>query len=298
MTSMPASLSARAMIFAPAVVTVEPRLRDDDPDLRWPWCASIWTCASPSSAHHRPGRTPAAPSRATSWRATDPLLLDCGPGVLGRLRELELYPRSIAITHFHLDHWGDLVPWAWLNAYGPQEHRIACTLWLPPGGRAQLEAFAAHWGTTGMFDEAFELQRVRAGRAVPGRRLRGRGLQPAALRPISYGFRVTQTGRRSRTRATPRRRTSSRRSRAEPTSSSARRRSAARTTTGTRAGTCPPTRRSPQPTARSSSRTGRSSSLPPTACRSRTTASSSTSRGWWPRRRPTRRSRRSSGPGC
>ena len=32
------------------------------------------------------------------------LLLDCGPGVLGRLRQLELYPPSIAITHFHLDH--------------------------------------------------------------------------------------------------------------------------------------------------------------------------------------------------
>ena len=71
------------------------------------------------------------------------LLLDCGPGVLGRLRELELYPASIAITHFHLDHWGDLVPWAWLNAYGPQEHRIACSLWLPPGGTGQLTAIGA-----------------------------------------------------------------------------------------------------------------------------------------------------------
>ncbi|MEX0673209.1 MAG: MBL fold metallo-hydrolase, partial [Gaiellaceae bacterium] len=41
------------------------------------------------------------------------LLLDCGPGVLARLREEEGWPRidAIAITHFHLDHWGDLVPW-------------------------------------------------------------------------------------------------------------------------------------------------------------------------------------------
>jgi ribonuclease BN (tRNA processing enzyme) len=45
------------------------------------------------------------------------VLLDCGPGVLGRLRENAEWPDvdAIAITHFHLDHWGDLVPWALLT---------------------------------------------------------------------------------------------------------------------------------------------------------------------------------------
>ena len=123
-----------------------------------------------------------------------PLLLDCGPGVLGRLRELELYPRSIAITHFHLDHWGDLVPWAWLNAYGPQEHRIACSLWLPPGGRGQLEEFASHWGNDGMFEEAFEVQEFE-----PGVPFRTAGFEVLACRLphydlISHGFRVTHNG--------------------------------------------------------------------------------------------------------
>ena len=49
------------------------------------------------------------------------LLLDCGPGVLSRLREAdEGWPRvdAIAITHFHLDHWGDIVPWVWGRMYG------------------------------------------------------------------------------------------------------------------------------------------------------------------------------------
>ena len=43
------------------------------------------------------------------------LLLDCGPGVLARLREREAWPQvdAIAITHFHVDHWGDIVPWVW-----------------------------------------------------------------------------------------------------------------------------------------------------------------------------------------
>jgi len=50
------------------------------------------------------------------------LLLDCGPGVLARLRANGGERVSAAaITHFHLDHWGDLVPWAWLNAYGPSD---------------------------------------------------------------------------------------------------------------------------------------------------------------------------------
>jgi ribonuclease BN (tRNA processing enzyme) len=125
----------------------------------------------------------------------DALLLDCGPGVLGRLRVLELYPRSIAITHFHLDHWGDLVPWAWLNAYGPQEHRIACSLWLPPGGKAQLEKFASHWGNEAMFDAAFELREFE-----PDVPFTTAGFQVQACRLphydlTSYGFRVQHGGR-------------------------------------------------------------------------------------------------------
>ena len=49
------------------------------------------------------------------------VLLDCGPGVLARLREWEEWPRvdAIAITHWHLDHWGDLVPWVWGAMFGP-----------------------------------------------------------------------------------------------------------------------------------------------------------------------------------
>ena len=85
------------------------------------------------------------------------LLLDCGPGVLGRLREAGLTGvAAIAITHFHLDHWGDLVPWAWLADYGA-EGPGRPELWLPPGGTEQLATFASIWGNPNMFDKAFEL---------------------------------------------------------------------------------------------------------------------------------------------
>ena len=65
------------------------------------------------------------------------LLLDCGPGVLPRLRQEEAWPRldAIVITHFHLDHWGDLVPWAFGGLFGAGRDVDPPELWLPRGGR-------------------------------------------------------------------------------------------------------------------------------------------------------------------
>ena len=73
------------------------------------------------------------------------LLLDCGPGVLGRLREWEDWPRvdAIAITHWHLDHWGDLVPWVWAAQFGPARELAAPEVWVPPGGRGFLSELGA-----------------------------------------------------------------------------------------------------------------------------------------------------------
>jgi ribonuclease BN (tRNA processing enzyme) len=64
---------------------------------------------------------------------------------------------AIAVTHFHLDHWGDLVPWAWLNAHGPPEHHNSCALWVPPRGTDELATFASFWGNPNMIEDAFQL---------------------------------------------------------------------------------------------------------------------------------------------
>jgi len=90
------------------------------------------------------------------------LLLDCGPGVLSELRRRELYPvDAIAITHLHLDHWGDLVPWVWLERSGLVKPRPA-ELWLPPGAAAELVDFGARFGYGAMFDDTFSVHEYEA----------------------------------------------------------------------------------------------------------------------------------------
>jgi ribonuclease BN (tRNA processing enzyme) len=64
------------------------------------------------------------------------LLIDCGPGVLSRLREREPWPSvdAIVLTHTHLDHTADLVGWLWGALMGPGRGRRQPELWVPPGG--------------------------------------------------------------------------------------------------------------------------------------------------------------------
>jgi ribonuclease BN (tRNA processing enzyme) len=89
------------------------------------------------------------------------VLLDCGPGVLARLREREAWPGvdSIVITHFHLDHWGDLVPWVWGSMYlmGRGDHPPRPKVFVPPSGISILEEFGTRLGFPDMFERVFDL---------------------------------------------------------------------------------------------------------------------------------------------
>jgi ribonuclease BN (tRNA processing enzyme) len=82
------------------------------------------------------------------------LLVDCGPGVLSRLREEEAWPHvdAIAITHMHIDHYGDLAAWLWGQLHVPAPSASAPKLWLPPGGRDDLYHLASR------FHEVFEIE--------------------------------------------------------------------------------------------------------------------------------------------
>jgi ribonuclease BN (tRNA processing enzyme) len=126
------------------------------------------------------------------------LLLDCGPGVLGRLRELDGgWPRvdAVVITHWHLDHWGDLVPWVWGSLKGPGQTARQPELWLPPEGRDRIRDFGARLGWDDMFDQTFDLRDYRAGEPfeAAGLTVLARRLPHYTL--LTFGLRVSNGSR-------------------------------------------------------------------------------------------------------
>jgi ribonuclease BN (tRNA processing enzyme) len=125
------------------------------------------------------------------------LLLDCGPGVLARLRESERWPLidSIAITHFHLDHWGDLVPWVWGSMYISASGVVnRPELWVHPGGREMLEALGTRLGFPDMFERVFELKSYSDGAPFTTAGFEVVPVQLPHYTLETYGFRVSQNG--------------------------------------------------------------------------------------------------------
>jgi ribonuclease BN (tRNA processing enzyme) len=119
------------------------------------------------------------------------LLLDCGPGVLPRLRQREPWPRidAIVITHFHLDHWGDLVPWAFGGLFGAGRDVDPPELWLPRGGRETLRGLDPVLYANAIL-ELFEVKEYEEGAEFPAA-----GFRVCAYRMLhyaleSYGLRV------------------------------------------------------------------------------------------------------------
>jgi ribonuclease BN (tRNA processing enzyme) len=123
------------------------------------------------------------------------LLLDCGPGVLLRMREHEAWPHidAIAITHFHLDHWGDLVPWAFGSLFGAGRELPKPELWLPPGGADTIQSLDSVLFSHCVLD-VFEVHEY-----VEGEPFEAAGFELVALRlphydVTSFGFRVSANG--------------------------------------------------------------------------------------------------------
>ena len=124
------------------------------------------------------------------------LLLDCGPGVLPRLRASEGWPRidAIAITHLHLDHWGDLVPWVWGTQFGPRSncHR---PVYSCRRAAARLARLGETLGQPGMFKSAFEIEEYADGEPFAAA---GAIVTPHRVlhyEMLAFGFRVAENGR-------------------------------------------------------------------------------------------------------
>ena len=87
------------------------------------------------------------------------MLVDCGSGIATELRERDPGPLTdIVISHFHADHWFDLVPLHYAHRYGSWADRPHANLYLPPGGRAVLDTVASVWdGSVETFEAAWEI---------------------------------------------------------------------------------------------------------------------------------------------
>src|SRR5256884_7374123 len=155
MTSMPASRSARAMICAPRSCPSSPGFaittlifpatvgQYRNVKLTGVGCSPAW----PNAGGAHSGYLVSSDGRR--------LLLDCGPGVLARLRELEAWPTvdAIIISHLRLDHCGDLVPWLWGHVLGPAVGIAGPQLHVPPPRLARISTFAP----LGRFLEGFDV---------------------------------------------------------------------------------------------------------------------------------------------
>jgi ribonuclease BN (tRNA processing enzyme) len=121
------------------------------------------------------------------------LLLDCGPGVLARLRaDHGGWPHvdAVAITHFHLDHWGDLVPWIFGAAFGPGRDAERPELWLPPGGLQRLREHGERMSFVNQIEDAFEPREYDEGGSF---RAAGFDVTPVRLEhysELTFGLRV------------------------------------------------------------------------------------------------------------
>src|SRR5947207_399707 len=147
------------MIFAPRSCPSSPGLAITTRIFR-ATAASIWTVKLTVVGCSPAWPNPGSAQSGYLVEGAGRVLIDCGPGVLARLRELEPpwpSPNAIVISHFHVDHWGDLVPWVVGCAYGPGRSAEKPELWLPPGGHAELATLSGALGTEGLLDETFRI---------------------------------------------------------------------------------------------------------------------------------------------
>jgi ribonuclease BN (tRNA processing enzyme) len=122
------------------------------------------------------------------------VLLDCGPGVLAKLRQRDGgWPSvdAIVLTHWHLDHWGDLVPWVWGSMVGPGRNGATIELWVPPGGLERLRDFGERLGWEDMWTLAFEPREYGERDPFTVAGLEVRAFSVAHYTQETYGLRVT-----------------------------------------------------------------------------------------------------------
>jgi ribonuclease BN (tRNA processing enzyme) len=104
------------------------------------------------------------------------LLVDCGNGVFGKLREHRDYVAvdAVVVSHLHADHFLDLVPYAYALTYAPRQQPVPVAGWPGTDRPARPRLFAPHgaaqtfrrivgtWGAEDLVENAFEIHEYAA----------------------------------------------------------------------------------------------------------------------------------------
>jgi ribonuclease BN (tRNA processing enzyme) len=108
------------------------------------------------------------------------LLLDCGNGVFGKLRQHVDYVDmdAVAISHLHADHFLDLVPFSYALTYAPRQQPVPVDRWpgtatpacprlvAPRGARDTFRRVVGAWGNDDLIENAFKLEEYDSGATV------------------------------------------------------------------------------------------------------------------------------------
>jgi ribonuclease BN (tRNA processing enzyme) len=100
------------------------------------------------------------------------VVIDCGNGVFGKLRQRIDYVDvdAVVISHLHADHFLDLVPFAYALTYAPRQQPVPVDRWpgtdspacpvlhVPPGARDTFRRVVGAWGNEDLIENAFDLR--------------------------------------------------------------------------------------------------------------------------------------------
>jgi ribonuclease BN (tRNA processing enzyme) len=100
------------------------------------------------------------------------VLIDCGNGVFGKLRQYRDYTEvdAVVLSHFHADHFLDLIPFAYALTYAPKQQPVPVHVWpgtdnparpdlyVPPGAAEGFRRVVGAWGNEDLIDKAFQVK--------------------------------------------------------------------------------------------------------------------------------------------
>ena len=99
------------------------------------------------------------------------LLLDCGNGVFGKLRQFVDYTDvdAVVLSHLHADHILDVIPYAYGLLYAPRQQPVPVHVWRgtdeparprligPPGTRDVFRQLGRAWNGEDVVERAFDI---------------------------------------------------------------------------------------------------------------------------------------------